>query len=143
MRAVLGELVWKEDEQPAANVHDAWITQRFGTGWGENPVMLGVAEQDPNLCYGTDFGRTMQTTDGGKTWNAVYSRKIPGGEWTSTGLDVTTNYGIHFDPFNRKRQFIDYTDIGLFPQRRWRAVVDQFHARRPTKMGKHNILDRI
>ena len=44
----------------------------------------------------------------------MYSRKIPGGEWTSTGLDVTTNYGIHFDPFDRKRQFIDYTDIGLF-----------------------------
>jgi photosystem II stability/assembly factor-like uncharacterized protein len=108
------QLLWKEDAQPAANIHDAWITQRFGTGWGENPQMLGVAEQDPNLCYGTDFGRTMQTTDGGKSWNAVYSRKIPGGEWTSTGLDVTTNYGFHFDPFNRKRQFIDYTDIGLF-----------------------------
>jgi photosystem II stability/assembly factor-like uncharacterized protein len=108
------ELAWKENEQPAANIHDAWITQRFGTGWGENPLMLGVAEQDPNLCYGTDYGRTMQTADGGKTWNAVYSRKAPGGEWTSTGLDVTTNYGVHFDPFHQKRQFIDYTDIGLF-----------------------------
>ena len=52
-------LVGKEDEQPAANVRDAGVTERFGTGWGENPVMLGVAEQDPNLCYGTDFGRTM------------------------------------------------------------------------------------
>ena len=108
------ELLWKEGETPASNLHDAWITQRFGTGWGENPLMLGAAAQDPNLCYGTDFGRTMQTTDGGKTWNAVYSRKVEGGEWTSTGLDVTTNYGVHFDPFNRKRQFIDYTDIGLF-----------------------------
>src|SRR5215469_3638591 len=32
----------------------------------------------------------------------------------TTGLDVTTNYGVHFDPFDRKRQFITYTDIGLF-----------------------------
>jgi photosystem II stability/assembly factor-like uncharacterized protein len=108
------ELVWKEAAKAAENVHDAWITPRFGPGWGEHPLMLGVADQDPNLCYGTDLGRTMQTTDGGKTWNAVYSRQVPGGGWTSTGLDVTTNYGIHFDPFDRKRQFITYTDIGLF-----------------------------
>ncbi len=32
----------------------------------------------------------------------------------AVGLDVTTNYGVHFDPFDPKRQFITYTDIGLF-----------------------------
>jgi photosystem II stability/assembly factor-like uncharacterized protein len=108
------ELVWKENTAAASNVHDAWITETFGTDWGENPLMLGVADQDPNLCYGTDFGRTLATTDGGKNWYAKYSRRVPGAEWTSTGLDVTTNYGIHFDPFDSKRQFITYTDIGLF-----------------------------
>ena len=30
------------------------------------------------------------------------------------GLDVTNSYGYHFDPFDSKRQFITYTDIGLF-----------------------------
>ena len=30
------------------------------------------------------------------------------------GLDVTTAYGVHFDPFDPKRMFISYTDIGLF-----------------------------
>jgi photosystem II stability/assembly factor-like uncharacterized protein len=108
------DLVWKESTAAATNVHDAWITQTFGTDWGENPLMLGVADQDPNLCYGTDFGRTLATTDGGKNWYAKYSRRVPGAEWTTTGLDVTTNYGIHFDPFDTKRQFITYTDIGLF-----------------------------
>jgi photosystem II stability/assembly factor-like uncharacterized protein len=108
------ELVWKESTAAASNVHDAWITQTFGTDWGENPLMLGVADQDPNLCYGTDFGRTLATTDGGKNWYAKYSRRVPGAEWTTTGLDVTTNYGIHFDPFDTQRQFITYTDIGLF-----------------------------
>jgi len=108
------QLVWKESDQPAANVHDAWISQRFGPGWPENPLALGVADADPNLAYGTDFGRTMRTTDGGATWTAVYSHRVPGPAWTSTGLDVTTNYGIHFDPFDRNRQFITYTDIGLF-----------------------------
>jgi photosystem II stability/assembly factor-like uncharacterized protein len=107
-------LVWKEAHYPAANVHDAWITERFGPGWGENPLMLGVSDQDPNLCYTTDLGRTMKTVDGGLTWNAVYSRKVQSRAWASTGLDVTTSYGIHFDPFDRRRQFITYTDIGLF-----------------------------
>ena len=106
-------LVWKESDSAAPNVHDAWITPRFGAGWGENPLELRVSEQDPNLVYGTDLGRTMKTTDGGASWWAVYSRKREDG-WTSTGLDVTNGYGIHFDPFHPQRQFITYTDIGLF-----------------------------
>jgi hypothetical protein len=43
----------------------------------------------------------------------VYSRKA-GREWVSTGLDVTNIYGIQFDPFDSSRQFLTYTDIGLF-----------------------------
>jgi photosystem II stability/assembly factor-like uncharacterized protein len=107
-------LVSQEGSAAASNVHDAWITARFGADWGENPLMIGVAEQDSNLAYATDLGRTMKTSDGGATWNAVYSERAIGETWTSTGLDVTTSYGIHFDPFDRKRQFITYTDIGLF-----------------------------
>ena len=108
------ELVWKESDAAATNMHDAWITERFGIIWGENPLNLAVADQDANLAYGTDLGRTMQTTDGGANWNAVYSRKASANGWTTTGLDVTNAYGIHFDPFDPKRQFITYTDIGLF-----------------------------
>jgi photosystem II stability/assembly factor-like uncharacterized protein len=108
------KLVWRESAVATKNVKDAWITERFGPGWGENPLNLTVAEQDANLAYSTDLGRTMRTTDGGATWAAVYSRKVNDAGWTSLGLDVTTSYGIHFDPFDPKRQFITYTDIGLF-----------------------------
>ncbi|HKW18460.1 MAG TPA: hypothetical protein VJO35_13215 [Terriglobales bacterium] len=107
-------LVWKESDAAAPNVHDAWITPRFGVGWAENPLELRVADQDPNLAYGTDLGRTMKTADGGASWWAMYSKRIPSGEWVSTGLDVTNVYGIQFDPFDSKRQFLTYTDIGLF-----------------------------
>jgi photosystem II stability/assembly factor-like uncharacterized protein len=108
-------LVWKEDgKESAPNVHDAWISQELGVTWGENPLGLEVADQDPELCYGTDFGRTMLTIDGGANWHAAYSKKLPGGEWTTTGLDVTTNYGYMFDPFDANRRFIPTTDIGLF-----------------------------
>ncbi|HEX4488506.1 MAG TPA: hypothetical protein VH088_19660 [Terriglobales bacterium] len=121
-------LVWKEDwadEEEGSgvggnagsapkNIHDAWITERFGSSWGENPLAMTVADQDPNIAYGTDLGRTMRTSDGGATWGAQYSRRVGKGGWTTTGLDVTTAYGIHFDPFDKNRQFITYTDIGLF-----------------------------
>jgi photosystem II stability/assembly factor-like uncharacterized protein len=107
-------LMWKEDKTVASNLHDAWMAEQFGPDWGGNPLGLGVAEQDPNLAYGTDYGRTMQTTDGGANWRAVYSKKDSSTGWTSTGLDVTTTYGYLFDPFDARRRFIPTTDIGLF-----------------------------
>jgi photosystem II stability/assembly factor-like uncharacterized protein len=106
-------LVWKESDQAASNIHDAWITPRFGPGWGDYPLSLAVGPSNPDLVYATDLGRTMKSIDGGKTWDAVYSKR-QGSAWTSTGLDVTTSYGVHFDPFDAKRMFITYTDIGAF-----------------------------
>ena len=108
------ELVWKEGNNPAPNVHDAWITERLGTGWGEPGISLGVAPNNPDICYRTDLGRTMRTLDGGRTWDAVYSRRVGERTYTTTGIDVTTNYGVFFDPFDARRMFIAYTDIGLF-----------------------------
>jgi photosystem II stability/assembly factor-like uncharacterized protein len=110
------KFVWKESRNTVApNVHHVWLAKRFGPEWGGNPAMLGVDDHDPNLAYATDSGRAFNTTDGGKIWNALFSRRVPGGGWTTTGLDPTTNYGIFFDPFDMKNhQFIAYTDIGLF-----------------------------
>lgn len=107
------QFAWKASNSTPLNVHDAWVSEQFGPGWAENPLALAVGEQDPNLVYSTDFGRTMKSVDGGTNWTALYSRKVDEG-WASTGLDVTTSYGIHFDPFDHNRQFISYTDIGLF-----------------------------
>jgi photosystem II stability/assembly factor-like uncharacterized protein len=108
------KLVWKESDAAAQNVKDNWITERFGPIWGENPLALTVAQQDASLAIGTDLGRTMRTNDGGATWVGLYSRKVNDAGWTSVGLDVTNSYGFHFDPFDPRRQFITYTDIGLF-----------------------------
>jgi photosystem II stability/assembly factor-like uncharacterized protein len=108
------ELVRQDGREPAANFHDAWLSERFNTGWGGAPRDLAVAPGDPSICYGTDSGRTVRTLDGGKTWNAVYSKRTPDGHWTTNGLDVTTSYGVHFDPFDARHMFISYTDIGLW-----------------------------
>lgn len=106
--------VMDSNDNPAPNLVDSWISRRFGRGWPESPFNLGVAPNDPNVCYGTDWGRTMRTVNGMETWEAVYSRETSPGFFSTNGLDVTTNYGIHFDPFDRRRIFISYTDIGLF-----------------------------
>ena len=120
-------LVWKESNRAGTNIHDAWVTPTFGAGWSGRPLNLGVAPSDPEICYGTDLARTMRTSDGGKTWEGVYSHRVNGG-WISTGLDVTTNYGVHFDPFDRQRIFISYTDIGAFRSedggRTWNSSTD-------------------
>ena len=96
------------------NVRDAWLTERFNAEWVENPLGLAVAPGTPDVVYATDYGRTLRTLDGGASWQAVYSTRTPDGGWTTNGLDVTTNYGVHFDPFDPRHMFIGYTDIGLF-----------------------------
>lgn len=108
------EIVWDKPRSTPAYVREAWMWDRNGAGWGRNFDAMGVSPTDPNLCYGSDAMRTMRSTDGGKTWEAVYAVKSPDGGYTSTGVDVTTCYGVHFDPFDRNRMVISYTDIGQF-----------------------------
>jgi photosystem II stability/assembly factor-like uncharacterized protein len=108
------QLVWKESGESAANLHDAWISALFGPGYAGNPIALAVAPTDPNIVYSTDYGRGLHSVDGGKTWDAIYSTRLPDGSFTGRGLEATTSYGVHFDPFDAKRIFMSYTDIGLF-----------------------------
>ncbi|MEO8591686.1 MAG: hypothetical protein ABI759_00040 [Candidatus Solibacter sp.] len=96
------------------SIHDAWLSARFGGGWAGNPLGLAVAPLNPELIYATDSGRVLRTNDGGKSWNQAYSQPAADGNWTTTGIDVTTSYGVHFDPFDPRHMFISYTDIGLW-----------------------------
>jgi photosystem II stability/assembly factor-like uncharacterized protein len=107
------KLVWLDGAKSGSNMHNDWLSERFGPEWGENPFHMSVAHGNPDFVLATDFGRSMMTRDGGASWSGVFSKKLPNGGWTSTGLDMTTCYGIHFDPFHPKRVFICYTDIGL------------------------------
>ena len=111
-------LSWKDRigpnhaQLPSSNMQDGWINDRFGPSWGENPFSIGVDPNNPDVCYGTDFGRTIKTSDGGKTWKQVYTKKTNSG-WRSRGLDVTTSYQMVIDPFDPTHRFIATTDIGL------------------------------
>ena len=96
------------------NFEGSWMEESFDPGWGGSPIDLGVAPGNPDICYAGDNGRGYKTTDGGKTWKQVYSHNLPDGSFASGGLDVTTCYGVEFDPFNPAHFFICYTDMGLF-----------------------------
>ncbi len=116
------ELVWndkaaenidRDPEVSSPNREHGWLDERFGPWWGENPFHMAIADNNPNICYATDFGRTIKTTDGGKTWQQVYTRKIKGGGWQSRGLQVTTGYMLAFNPFDSLHIFMADTDTGL------------------------------
>lgn len=107
------DIIKKGGNVPSSNFESGWINDRFGPTWGENPFSIGVSPADPDICYGTDFGRTVKTTDGGKTWQQLYTTKKHGAGWVSRGLDVTTGYLVLWDPFDKDHMFICNTDVGL------------------------------
>ena len=111
-------VVHAESDRPSANLAASWIEPRAAEDghsvWFDSPYDLAVAPNDPDVAYATDLFRTYRTTDGGRTWAQVNSERRGDDRWTTRGLDVTTTYGVQFDPHDPQRVFIPYTDIGLF-----------------------------
>jgi photosystem II stability/assembly factor-like uncharacterized protein len=126
------KIVFKESNQPAANLSGTWIEQRATQNgvsiWFDSPYSLGVAPTNPDVAYATDLFRTYRTLDGGANWQEMNSEQVNGGGWTSRGLNVTTNYGVQFDPFDSHHIYMDNTDMGLFQSadggKSWRSTSD-------------------
>jgi len=113
-------VVHRESDRPSPSFATSWIEERAVSQghntsvWLDAPYDLAVSPTDPDVAYGTDLFRSYRTRDGGQTWSQTNSVRRSAESWTSRGLDVTNAYGVHFDPFDRERVFITYTDIGLF-----------------------------
>jgi len=100
-----------KDGVSPGNLNDAWVDKAFG-GEYIRLMDVGVFPRDGNIAIITDWYRTMKTVDGGIHWNSIYSRAEKDSTFSTTGLDVTTSYGVHVDPFNQQHVAISYTDIG-------------------------------
>jgi hypothetical protein len=100
-----------KDAEDASNLMDAWVHKAFG-GEFIQLMDVGVSPQDGKIAVVTDWYRTMKTMDGGKTWKEIYSISNSNETYTTRGMDVTTTYGVHFDPFDKNHLGISYTDIG-------------------------------
>ena len=104
---------------PDFNCDAGWL--KYDLGWGNDIASgLDVCDADPDVLLRTENGATFVTHDGGKSWQASYTRLAPGQKgpgknaaWQSTGMEVTTNWNYFFDPFDHKKQYICYTDIGF------------------------------
>jgi photosystem II stability/assembly factor-like uncharacterized protein len=111
-------IVHEEADRPSPNLRGSWVEERAledgHSVWFDAPTDLAASPTDSEVCFATDLFRTYRTTDGGRTWAQLNS--VPRGKdaWVSRGLDVTTTYGVHFDPFDPRRVFVSTTDIGLF-----------------------------
>ena len=111
-------VVHREGRSPSPTLEGSWVEQRaIHPGpdiWFDAPYDITVSPVDPDIVYVTDLFRTYRTLDGGLHWTQVHSRQAGTNAWTSRGLDVTTNYGIHVDAHDRSRIFMSNTDMGLF-----------------------------
>ena len=111
-------VVHAESDRPSTDLAGSWIEPRAQEDghsvWFDSPYDLAAAPGDPDVAIATDLFRAYRTLDGGKAWAQVNSERRGADQWVSRGLDVTTTYGIQFDPHDPRRVFIPYTDIGLF-----------------------------
>jgi photosystem II stability/assembly factor-like uncharacterized protein len=111
-------IVHEEADRPSANLEPSWIEGRAAEDgqsvWFDAPYDLAASPTNPEVAYATDLFRTYRTTDGGRSWAQVNSVRRDDDRWASRGLDVTTTYGVHFDPFDVTRLLVSWTDIGLF-----------------------------
>lgn len=109
--------------QNPSNKKTGWLERSYDARWqmigpkGSFPLGLAAGPNHPDICYATDHGSCYRTLDGGNTWETVYARDHEGGASSSRGLDMTTCYGIHFDPFDPAHWAISYTDMGFFHSR--------------------------
>jgi len=87
---------------------------------------LAINAADPEMVIFTNDGQCFATTNGGRSWEALHARRAPGRpeppappapaagrKWLNTGLTVTTTWQHYFDPFEPRRRYISYTDIGF------------------------------
>jgi len=115
-------------EKGRLNVENGWIPYALSWIWGgfHTPSGFYVNPYHPDVLMWTDSGTLDISTDGGRSWRGAYTRYAPGqrkppypepgkapGRWESVGLEVTTTWEYHVDPFNHRRHYICYTDIGF------------------------------
>ena len=91
-----------------------WMQRSYGYMWTTPFLYLSVSPVNPNALAFTTTGSSGRTLDGGKTWHPLYTEDKGNNEWTGRGLEVTTCYGVHFDPHHKDSHIITYTDIGMF-----------------------------
>jgi len=101
------------------NVELSWVQSDIHWGYYITPLGLGISPGDPNVVLLSTQGDFYVSRDSGDTWKQHMNTKVgvrpgdPGFRYRCNGLEVTTNWKYLFDPFDDRRTYICYTDIGF------------------------------
>lgn len=116
------------DDGVTNSQRDGWREREIGRFRVGPPSGMGICPTNPDICYATDSMTIYRTMNSGGSWEQVYCDMQPDGTAKGRGMEVTTAYGVHFDPFDEDHIVISYTDIGMFDSlnrgRSWRHAVN-------------------
>jgi len=102
-----------------ANVERSWVQTDISWGYYITPLGLGINPGDPKTVLVSTQGDFYISKDSGTTWKQAMNVKVgvqpgdPGFRYRCNGLEVTTNWKYLFDPFDDRKTYIAYTDIGF------------------------------
>jgi photosystem II stability/assembly factor-like uncharacterized protein len=105
-----------------------WVFEDRGgnTAWsGVANRGLGVNPSNPDQIITTNMGSAYMTTNGGRSWHDLSSRRTDGGKepvpaagetpfWTTRGIDPAGQGTLAINPFNLNHHLTGWTDIGMF-----------------------------
>lgn len=85
-----------------------WITM-----WGATVQSMAICPVNAQRVFFGTSGHIFATDNAGATWTQRYCRMLADGRFTGTGLEVTCQNDIVFDPHDPNRIYFCYYDIGL------------------------------
>jgi photosystem II stability/assembly factor-like uncharacterized protein len=95
------------------NMKNSWQEEKYDTDWMTPPFFMAVHPSIPSVCLYVSQGAVATTTNGGETWEQRYSYEYPDGTISGRNLEVTTCYGMYFDPLDKDHIVFSYSDIGI------------------------------
>ncbi len=102
------------------NTEVGWLTYDRSRGYGDDALGFAVNAGSPDQLFYTNDGEVFMSMNGGKSWYQAFSRHAEGQgppgtghRWASIGLEDTSCWRYVFDPHDRNRTYICYTDIGF------------------------------
>lgn len=103
---------------PGFNLEPNYVIAGAGQFF-QSVAQAAVCARDPDHVMQLGDGDCLITTNGGVSWFNGHTapvepgRRDPRACFRNTGLVVTSTWNYYFDPFDRARHYIAYTDIGF------------------------------
>ncbi len=95
------------------NVQPSWVQTELIWGYYFSRFGVSVSATDAKIALLSTQGDFYLTRDGGDSWQQMMNEVVAPKLYRCTGLEVTSCWKFLFDPFDKNRRYINYTDIGF------------------------------